>query len=88
MKNQLRDVDHVGLLNDGSFVAVLPETEQHAAHVAALRIASELTLRSGAVRQRNWLVGAAELWAECDSPDALLAAAVANAIRERGRAAA
>ncbi len=88
ISGQLRDVDRMGTLDDGSFVALLPETDEPAANVAAGRISSELTLRSGAVYQRNWLVGAAELWPECESADALLVAALANAIRGRGRAAA
>ncbi len=85
---QLRDTDTVGVLGDGSYVAVLPETEVVAAQAAAQRLAVELTLRSGSVKYRNWLVGAASWSAELESAAAIVGGALIAAMQTHGRRAA
>jgi hypothetical protein len=87
VRSLVREIDHVGLLGDSSLVAILPETDEDAARVVAMRVASELTLRRAARSQRNWLVGTASVRTDCEGADALLVAAFHHAVRHRGRAA-
>jgi hypothetical protein len=80
----LRDVDHFGPFDEYSMLAVLPETDKGASRIVAGRLASELTMRSGAFIQRNWLVGSASLMDDAETADGLLVAALTNALGRGG----
>jgi GGDEF domain-containing protein len=78
---QLRFSDRVGILNDGAFVAVLPETDAQSARVIAHRLAADLTVRSTGANRRNWLVGIGEWPVDGSDPPALVEAAMSRAQR-------
>ena len=78
---QLRFSDRVGTLEDGTLVAVLPETEATSARVVAHRIAADLTVRSTGANRRNWLVGASTFPDDGSDPPAMVAAAMGRAQR-------
>lgn len=79
-RGQLRDIDHLGLLDDHTLLAVLPETAGPGARVVANRIKSDLTIRSAGGQQRNWLVGSSTLWDDGDGVEELLATSSAHAL--------
>ena len=57
VSSTLRFSDRVGVLTDGTIMALLPETQPEVAGVVAHRIAADLVVRSAAGTQRNWLAG-------------------------------
>jgi len=79
---QLRNTDHVGVMSDGSYLAVLPETPEPAAEAVAQRVAAELSLRSASLNKRTWLVGVVACTREHDV-DSVLVQALAAAMRSR-----
>jgi len=54
---QLRFSDRVGTLDDGTLVAMLPETDPAVARVIAHRVAADLAVCSVGANRRNWLTG-------------------------------
>lgn len=56
---ELRDVDQFCLLDDASYVIVLPDTDEEHALVVVQRVAVALTLRMAALLGRKWHVGIA-----------------------------
>ena len=82
---QLRTIDDVGLLRDGSYLIVLPETEGADAMTVGQRLVSELTLRSSHVNSKNWLVGAVFCGPALDNVDDVLAASLTAALESRSR---
>lgn len=77
----LRFSDRVGVLADGTIVAVLPETQPEVARVIAHRIAADLTVRSAAGTRRNWLAGTSTFPDDGADPPALVQAALDHAQR-------
>ena len=80
---QLRTIDEVGLLRDGSYLIVLPETEASGAGTVAQRLVSELTLRSSHVNNTNWLVGTVYCEPGLDHVDDVLSASLTAALESR-----
>lgn len=75
----LRFSDRVGVLADGSIVAVLPETPIDVARVVAHRIGADLTARSASTTMRKWLVGTSTYPDDGEDPPAVVTAALARA---------
>lgn len=77
----LRFSDRVGVLTDGTIVAVLPETQLEVARVVAQRIAADLAVRSSAGTRRNWLAGTSTFPEDGADPPAMVQAALDRAQR-------
>jgi hypothetical protein len=77
----LRFSDRVGVLTDGTIVAVLPETRPDVARVIAHRIAADLAVRSPAGTRRNWLAGTSTFPDDGADPPAMVQAALGRAQR-------
>jgi hypothetical protein len=77
----LRFSDRVGVLTDGTIVAVLPETRPDVARVIAHRLAADLAVRSPAGTRRNWLAGTSTFPDDGADPPAMVQAALDRAQR-------
>ena len=76
---QLRFSDRVGVLADGTIVAVLPETAGDMVRPVAHRVAADLSLRAGATGSRKWLTGTATFPEDGADPPAIVTAAMQRA---------
>lgn len=77
----LRFSDRVGVLTDGTIVAVLPETQPEVARVIAQRMAADLGVRSPTGSRRNWLAGTSTFPDDGADPPAMVQAALDRAQR-------
>lgn len=81
VRSAVRRIDHVGVLNDRSIVALLPETEERAANAAALRVASALRSVSRSSQIGTWRVGVATLTDGYQTIESMLLQALAEALQ-------
>ena len=87
IRSNLRRIDHVGVLNDQSILAILPETEQREAGIAAWRLVSALSRPGGAFRSTDWLIGVAPLGDGYQSIETMLLSALGEALEAERRVA-
>ena len=81
VRSAVRRIDHVGVLNDRSIVALLPESEESAANAAALRVASELRSVGRSSQIGTWRVGVATLTDGYQTIESMLLQALAEALQ-------
>lgn len=77
---ELRSDDRFCRLEDGAYLVLLQNTSDELASVVAQRLAVNLTVRSGAVRHRKWLVGVAGYPRDAKTEAALIELARLNAV--------
>ena len=81
VSKELRFSDRVGVLTDGTIVAVLPETQPAVARVVGDRIAGDLVMRSTGTTHRNWHAGTSAFPDDGADPPSLVQAAIDRAQR-------
>lgn len=80
--SELRASDRFCRLPDGSYIAVLLDSDDDHARVAAQRLSVNLTVRSTAVRRRKWVVGVAHYPRDAGTEAALIELARTNALEQ------
>jgi hypothetical protein len=80
---ELRFGDRFCRLENGSYLVLLNDTSDQFANIVAQRLAVNLTVRSGAVRHRKWLVGVAQYPHDAQTESALVAMAQADAAERK-----
>lgn len=81
VSKELRFSDRVGVLTDGTIVAILPETQPAVARVVGDRIAGDLVMRSTGTTHRNWHAGTSAFPGDGADPPSLVQAAIDRAQR-------
>jgi hypothetical protein len=76
---QLRFSDRVGTLEDGTLVAVLPETPADVARVISHRIVADLAIRGAGASHVKWFVGVSTYPDDGSDPPSMVVAALKRA---------